>query len=658
MASQRYKRLKLDPELFDQQSQNDYEEQEQNQIVQVRQPFSLDDPAKEDREYSSFDSLPNEIIQEICMMLSLRDKMSFRLVSRKIYTIFSDPYLWKNVFIDDAYHKTNAPFVKSVLKTCQPHVQSLSLKGQLPFSYYQSKILNSENIHTLNLYGFEISLGALEEISSLSFLPHLQYLTLTLDKIELFRTMFSCLSHLKKLVIVQNYSEYFLKKWLENNCLPPVLISVGSFKKYNFTKPHCSITHSAHFAIYQRYRRPLNFDFYDVPTYSLQLGPNNPETVAVTANGELMITLKDFVTPTTQPNSDDLSQYAVFKDKEIAPGLPVYTSQYGVNVTVLQFASVTLSLESFRLIVKNTPNVLEVSFKECTLSDCMDAYLAPLSEHCLKLRGLDVYTSGGIDVEHFWYLLSNMQYLKLLSVNCCSLIPPITHSPSSLEGGGSSRVSHLPDIDSTAKDNIISYIKSMSSLKGLCVRDCRFHDCTICKPSSAVHVVHQHLLQIISNLRSLVYLRVSYTLSYQSTPLRSEGFEEVLQNCQQLSVLSIVNARLTLPVNPALYSNLTHLYLGLGEISRITSDFVTALAVNSKKRLKHFVCDMQIEENVFHELVESCYFITFKYLQQYPYIRKYESQINQKFSCSNAGWNTDFTNLQDIYYDNLINTLL
>ena len=652
MTSQRYKRLKLDPELFDQQSQDDYEEQEQNQIVPVRQPFSLDDPAKEDREYSSLESLPREIIQEICMMLSLRDKMSFRLVSRKIYTIFSDPYLWTNVFIDDAYHKTNAPFVKSVLKTCQPHVQSLSLKGQLPFSYYQSKILNSKNIHMLNLYGFEISLSAVEKISSLSYLPHLQYLTLTLDKIGLFGTMFSCLSHLKKLVIVQNSSEYFLKKWLENNCLPPVLIGVGSFKKYYFRdipKPHCPITHSAHFAIYQRYRRPLNFDFYDVPTYSLQLGPYNPETIAVTANGELMITLKDFVTPTTQPNSDDLSQqYAVFKDKEIAPGLPVYTSQYGVNVTVLQFASVTLSLESFRLIVKDTPNVLEVSFKECTyLSDCMDAYLVPLSEHCLKLRGLDVYTSGGIDVEHFWYLLSKMQCLKLLSVSCCCLIPPITHSPSSQEGGRSSRVSHLPDIDSTAKDNMINYIKSMSSLKGLCVRDCRFHDCTICKPSSVVHIVHQHLLQIISNLRSLINLRVSYTPSYQSTPLRSEGFEEVLQNCQQLSVLRIDDARLTLPVNPALYSNLTHLYLGLGGISRITSDFVTALAVNSKKRLKHFVCDMQIEENVFHELVESCYFITFKYLQHYPYIRKYHSLIKQKFPCSDTGWNTDFTNLQD-----------
>ena len=641
MASQRYKRLKLDPEFVDEQSEDDYEEQEHNQLVPVHQLSSLDDPAKKD---SSLDSLPKEIIQEICMLLSLRDKMSLRLVNRQLYTICSDPYLWTNVFIDDAYHKTNAPFIKSVLKTCQPHVQSLSLKGQLPFSYYQSKILNCKNIHTLNFYQLGISLSALEKISSPSYLPHLQYLTLTY--VKLLRANFSCLSHLKKLVvIVRNAYVDLCGKWLENKCLPHQFINIGSFykSKYREMPP---ITHSAHFAVYQRYRRPLNFDFYDIPVYSLQLGPNNSETVVVTANGELMITLRDIVTPTTQPNNDVLSQqYAVFKDKGIAPGLPVYTSQYGVNVTVLQFDSVTLSLESFRLIVRDTPNLLEVSFKESTLSDCLDAYLVPLSEHCLKLRGLDVYTSGDIDVEHFWYLLSKMKYLEFLSVSCCSLIPPIIDSPSSQQGGGSSRVSHLPDIDLSAKDNMINYIKSMSRLKGLRVRDCRFHDCTICKSSSVVYVVHQHLLRIISNLRSLVYLRVSYTPTFKSTVLRSEGFEEVLQNCQQLSVLIINDARLTLPVDPALYSNLTHLHLRLGEHTHITSDFVTALAVNSKKHLKHFICDMSIQEEVLSELVESCCFITFEYLGHISY-RKYQS-LKKKFPCSDAGQNTDFANLHD-----------
>uniref|UniRef100_A0A1X7VN71 F-box domain-containing protein n=1 Tax=Amphimedon queenslandica TaxID=400682 RepID=A0A1X7VN71_AMPQE len=135
MASQSYgcKRLKLDPEFVDEQPENGHKEQE-HQVIPVHQLFSLDGPVKEDKEYSSLDSLPKEIIQEICMLLSLRDKMSLRLVNRQLYTICSDPYLWTNVFIDDAYHKINAPFVKSVLKTCHPHVQSLSLRGQLPFS--------------------------------------------------------------------------------------------------------------------------------------------------------------------------------------------------------------------------------------------------------------------------------------------------------------------------------------------------------------------------------------------------------------------------------------------------------------------------------------------------------------------------------------------
>uniref|UniRef100_A0A1X7UPG0 F-box domain-containing protein n=1 Tax=Amphimedon queenslandica TaxID=400682 RepID=A0A1X7UPG0_AMPQE len=98
-----------------------------------------------------FDSLSNEVIQEICMMLSIRDKMSFQLVNRRLYSICSDPYLWRNVFIDDA-HETNAPFFKSALQTCQPHVQSLSLTGQAPFSGYQKMIVSCQGIHTLNLY--------------------------------------------------------------------------------------------------------------------------------------------------------------------------------------------------------------------------------------------------------------------------------------------------------------------------------------------------------------------------------------------------------------------------------------------------------------------------------------------------------------------------
>uniref|UniRef100_A0A1X7VN97 F-box domain-containing protein n=1 Tax=Amphimedon queenslandica TaxID=400682 RepID=A0A1X7VN97_AMPQE len=566
------------PKLDSEESEDDCKEQERNQLVQVHQLFPLDDPVKEDKEYSSLDSLPKEIIQEICMLLSLRDKMSLRLVNRQLYTICSDPYLWTNVFIDDAYHKANAPFIKSVLKTCQPHVQSLSLKGQLPFSRHQyqpkiiSKILNCKNVHTLNLYEFKINTHALEKISSPSYLPHLQCLTLTFNErkyVEVLGAKFSCLSHLKKLVvIVQNISgELLFNKWLENKCIPPVFIGVGCYNKYNRNRDtplHCPITHSAHFVAYERYRRPLNFDFYDIPLYSLQLGPNNSETVAMTANGELMITLKDFVTPTTQPNYDGLSQqYAIFNNEDIPPGLPVYTSRYGVNLAVLGFESVTLSLESFRLIVKDAPNLLEVSFRRSTLSDCLDAYLAPLSEHCLKLRGLNAsscfYSAGGsfeINVEHFWYLLSKMKNLEFLSVSCCSLIPPITHSPSSSQKeGGLSQVSHLPDIDSTARDNMINYIKSMSRLKGLDVTFCDFSLCTIFESSANVHLSHHYLLPFVSNLKSLVYLKVYFP---HNSSHASQGLEEVLQNCQQLLVVSISYLKHLRPVNPALCNNLIY----------------------------------------------------------------------------------------------------
>uniref|UniRef100_A0A1X7VLD3 F-box domain-containing protein n=1 Tax=Amphimedon queenslandica TaxID=400682 RepID=A0A1X7VLD3_AMPQE len=363
--SSHFKRLRVDPDLFGDVN-----------------------PLLEDKEsINPFDSLPKEIIQEICMLLSLRDKMSLRLVNRQLYTICSDPYLWRNVFIDDPYHKMSAPFIKSALKTCQPHVQLLSLRGQLSFSQYRSKILNCKSIHTLNLYGIEITNNELEKIASLTQLPHLQYLTIKNDLKN--QEAFSCLSKIKKLVAHSDDGLLF-DRWASNNFLPQILIIVS---RHSLIRrfPIPPIAHSAHFALYERDCRPLDFDFYDVPKYSLQLGPNNAESVAVTADGELHITMKNMITPTSQPNDEDIcQQYAVFEDKDIALGLPVYTSQCGVNITVLGFSSVTISLESFRLIVQDTPNVLEVSFKGSYVTDGLDSYLAPLSEHCLKLRGLNM----------------------------------------------------------------------------------------------------------------------------------------------------------------------------------------------------------------------------------------------------------------------------
>ena len=614
-----FKRLRAGPDLFDDEFDGDYKESDHINLSLER-----------DKEYTNpFDSLPKELIQEICMLLSLRDKMSLRLVNRQLYTICSDPHLWRKVFIDDAYHMTNAPFIKLALKTCQPHVQSLSLRGQLPFSQYQSKILDCINLHTLNLYGIEITDNELEKISSPTQLPHLQHLTIKNDLTD--QAAFSHLSNLKKLVTYSNYGSHIFDRWVLNSCFPQILIIVSQHPLIGrFPTP--PITHSAHFAVYARYHRPLNFDFYDVPKYSLQLGPNNSESVAVTANGELHIAMKNIITPTAPPKDDDVCQlYAVFEDKDIAPGLPVYTSQSGVNITVLGFASVTVSLESFHLIVKGTPNVLEVSFKGSYVSDDLSAYLVPLSEYCLKLRGLNMSrlkpSSGGslkADVELFWCLLSKMKCLEFLSLHPCCLLPPVIDSPSSSEQEGGS--SDLPDVDLAVKDSMIQYAKSMSRLRGLHVIDCYFHHNCMCNKG----LVHQHLLPIISNMTSLIYLKVEFPFSSH----KSKGFEEVLRNCRQLSVLCIDNATLTLPADPALYSNLTH--LSLGDSMRISPGFIAALAINSK--LKHFVYnDDKIQRSDVRKLVESCNLITLKL----PYIDE-SSLIKEKFLHPNVG---EFENL-------------
>ena len=570
----------------------------------------------------SLDSIPKEIILEICGLLSVRDKLCLRLVNRRLYTICSDPCLLSCVVVDDAYHKTNSSYIKSVIKTCQPHVESLSLRGHIPFSQYQSIILNCRNIIELNLYGFEIKQSALQKV--VSRLPHLQALTINneSDDSSLDMESLSSLSHLKKLVIILHaWARSLFEKWLRNKCLPHDLVVVNKGYSIDLRSSAVyppSIPHTAHFTLYSRYRRPLNFAFRDVPEYTLQCGPTSSSVNAVTANGKLEIKLCDVITPTGGPD-----RCGTFNDRSIPTGLPVYDNHFGVNVTVLNFAYVTVLLETFRHIMQTTPNLLEVSLFWSTITYSLDAYLVPLSEHCLHLKGLNVAgvftkaTTGDhltIDKEHFWDILSRIKYLESLTISCCSLLPPISDSQS--VDGGSTRVSHIPDIDFTARDVMINFIKSMTRLRGIHIIHCKGDQCNECRTHNcfgfvnhgAQYLIKQHLLPMVSNLTRLHYLRVDFAPSRMSCCVVE--LEEILHNCQQLSVLIITNADVTLPADPPIYSSLTHLMLDT-EGTTISLSFVNALAINSRKLLKHFAFAGNVEEDVLMELVESCSFVTF-----------------------------------------------
>uniref|UniRef100_A0A1X7UXZ8 Uncharacterized protein n=1 Tax=Amphimedon queenslandica TaxID=400682 RepID=A0A1X7UXZ8_AMPQE len=168
------------------------------------------------------------------------------------------------------------------------------------------------------------------------------------------------------------------------------------------------------------------------------------------------------------------------------------------------------------MIVKETPNMLEVSLKESIVSDCLDAYMVPLTVHCLKLRGLDVSCfsssrdSDKFDMEHFWNLLSRMKYLKYLSVNCCSLSPLTLNSQ-----GGKHSARVLVDREVAAMKSVIDHIKRMTRLKGLYVIDS--HETT--RSKELKHLISLHLFSINSNLVSLKkhkFIQQSYISSHHA----------------------------------------------------------------------------------------------------------------------------------------------
>uniref|UniRef100_A0A1X7UQE0 F-box domain-containing protein n=1 Tax=Amphimedon queenslandica TaxID=400682 RepID=A0A1X7UQE0_AMPQE len=337
--------------------------------------------------------------------------------------------------------------------------------------------------------------------------------------------------------------------------------------------------------------------------------------------------MKDVITP-----MNDVSQrYAVFKDEAVIPGLSVYTSQYGVNITILNFFSVIVSLESFRTIVKETPNVLEVSLKESIISDSLDAYMVPLSVHCLKLRGLDVshFSPGSrdsikFDVEHFWNLLSRMKRLKYLFVNCWYLSPLTSTSQA---GKRPSRV--LTDRELAVKKSVINHIKRMTKLKSL-------HVVNFCNVTEELDFfICEHLLSIISNLESLFYLRITILYTTDATfklvrknlaaykLISIEGLESILQKCQKLSIL-VINCLATkgikLPEDPALYANLTHFWLRCKH-TELTLAFGSALVINSKKQLKHLVLSRVTKKDVLDKIKEGDFFNFYERICEESYYR-------------------------------------
>ncbi|XP_019851149.1 PREDICTED: uncharacterized protein LOC109581465 [Amphimedon queenslandica] len=157
-------------------------------------------------------------------------------------------------------------------------------------------------------------------------------------------------------------------------------------------------------------------------------------------------------------------------------------------------------------------------------------------------------------------------------------------------------------------ESVINHIKRMTRLKGFTVT--QSSDTTITEKFD--YFINHHLLSIISNLESLLYLEID--ISYRrNSKLKSyiiEGLESILQKCHRLAVFYIycspldLKKTIKLPVDPALYGNLTHLCLGCS-FTPMTSAIGNALAISSKKyQLKHLFLACDTTEDVLKEMKE------------------------------------------------------
>ena len=508
---------------------------------------------------SLFNSLPLEIIFNICRFLDNRDKMSLRLISKSFYAALSDPSLWKEVIVTPNQCR-NEKYVKNILKISQSRVHTLQLHGQIPFSSkYVHNVTSCNALRRLSLCGFIITDLAMTKIQTA--LPNLTHFEGQFKSFEKHLTKFSSLQYL---VLHLNskftYPNDFFTIWENYNFRPPYvalvmdksLVHLFQISECKFSL-QCTVDHHAIASVYCLLKsRPTFIPFYQQPLYNYDSGISHLVT-KVDCYDSPLIYIQQVVSPRLFECNTYICGSLKSSSNDNIP--PVLYSEHGVNVTCLDFNNHRLpGIRFLEVLFSQTPNLVELNFSSTRFID-FDGKLVSINEvlyllpiFCKRLQGLNIVHSSYVpDKEDLWNLLANISSLKYLATTPCAFLPHVKSSV--IKDRSSKRISHVPVADYVIMSD---QLKSMKQLTALQIQ--HMTSCAECESP----LIQQSMLPMISNLACLLYLKLHIPKCFNRCSLG-----EVLHSCKVLEELCVIteghSTTLVLPEDIGIYSKLKHL---------------------------------------------------------------------------------------------------
>ncbi len=472
-----------------------------------------------------FDDLPTEIINMICQMSCIREKLVLRMVSKRLYSIISG--LGKTVMISHADSK-NDNYVQTVLKLSQQSVTTLSIMGYVGrISADSSCLCSCINITALDLYqSFIDEAGLTKLFLSLSNLKRLAISYdllsfLTGSNIRAKPPALLALSSLIQLVIYEEHHFWLDAVYVVDHLCNTAMAMIGDSSKMMHNPDHNLEPYifilSLYESYYHEYQTCLPIMKYDRQQTLFSIGQ------PLESNQYVHVSK---VVSTSVLTKDHLYNHATLVMCKVPSSVPLNESN-GSIINLLDFNGCeSVSLTIIGRIVSCTPNLLSINVNNVFLTSPLEELYHVLSVHCKKIESVYSIVNGWhvCNGEKVWEYIHTMRCLEHLSVCSCFFLQ--NYDLFIIHGNQSYRIPMAEPIN--VRDfKPLSFLKSM--ILNSCTRNCTKYSL-------------QDVLQVISDV-AMTTLRCLHVYIPDSALTFVENFIVLttLSNCRKLEELCIIS---------------------------------------------------------------------------------------------------------------------
>ena len=589
---------------------------------------------------TGFLSLPTEIICKICKLISAKEKLILRMVSRRLHAIISDSTLWKTVTIPPADGK-NIKFAKAVLKLSKSSVASLSIMGYRSRAVSDVTCLsNCKNITALDLYGSYFARSGLMKL--IVGLPNLTRLAISFRLLFRDPQLSLIPDYLSLLVVYSAESDHCFLNTKAFPIPPNIAVAVVSSKRL----PDSEVLDHKNFSIYHR--------CYEVSQTCMPIENRHDNQPTIFSIGG--ITQPHYVCLSKAVSSSILSKshlynYAtvMMSDDNIASSVPLNDSN-GSIITSLNFQGCeTVDLSVIRSIVSCTPNLLIISVNNVALTSILeplDGLYNILAVHCKRIQSIFsvVKKCHVSDAAKIWENIVSLRYLEHLSICSCFFLKQCEPSMASAKG----RTSRIP----TANTILSKDIEPLSSVfKSMILDACENNQCSYSL---------QEILKVISDITTALKCLHVYIPDKSTKYIEKCINLDTITRCRYLEELGIFQFHphsgitISLTTSSCGMDRLKHLLIENFAVPSIISDLVPTIGQNSNLQFIELrIQSMRVEQML--RLLRECpnlvsCDVTVNYFGNHSFVkmRKEAARLAKEFKLSRYIFRTYYSDRSNI----------